>query len=52
MAESQRQSTQVDAAIDDEAQNKRDRMTRIMFLVGGIVIVACMVLLSKFLSNS
>lgn len=51
MAESKRKVGDGPTA-DEEAQEKRDRITLIVMLVGGVLIVAGMIWLSKFLSGS
>lgn len=51
MAESKRK-VEAGPTADEEAQAKRDRITLIVMLVGGVLIVAGMIWLSKFLSGS
>lgn len=52
MAESKRKTPVVTVEEKDEAQAKKDRMTLIVMLVGGVIIVLGMIALSKFLSGS
>jgi predicted nucleic acid-binding Zn ribbon protein len=51
MADSQRKESARVAAVDDEAQTKKDRMMMLTFGVGAIVVVGIMWWLSTFLSG-
>lgn len=51
MAESQRKAPEVTAAVDDEAQTKKDRMMLLIFGIGAVAIIGLMFWLSSFLSG-
>ena len=51
MAESQRRAAGAGAAIDDEAQKRKDRRFMIIFLISMLGLIALMILIAGFLSG-
>jgi flagellar basal body-associated protein FliL len=52
MAESKRKVDTKPALEKDAEQERRDRLTLIIILIGAVVLVAGMIFLSKFISGS